>query len=87
LSCPADTAMILPIADDLVLRIKAWDVTVDSFLASAVCLSQRMSTPFSTYLESRRDEDPAAHGSGCENSMDQVRKASGNAGSLHSPQG
>jgi hypothetical protein len=33
LFCSAATAMILPITDDLVLRINAWGVTVDSFLA------------------------------------------------------
>jgi hypothetical protein len=33
LSCLAATAMILPTTDDLVPRIKAWGVSVDSFLA------------------------------------------------------
>jgi hypothetical protein len=71
--------MILSIADDLVLRIKAWGVTVDFIFGIGSMPSQRMLYTVLDVLESRRDEDPP-DGSGCENSRDQVRKASGNAG-------
>jgi hypothetical protein len=87
LSCSAATAMILPIADDLVLRIKAWGMTVDSCLASAVSPSQR--TPY-TVLDvprvSARRRFPRAR-VGLRELDGLVRKASGNTGSLHSPQG
>jgi hypothetical protein len=48
----------LAITDDLVLPMKAWGVTLSSFLPSASLPSQRTPYTVPDVLESRRDEDP-----------------------------
>jgi hypothetical protein len=50
--------------------------------------TSRLGVIVDSYLaEFRRDEDPRAHRSGCVSSIDQVRKANGNADSIHSRAG
>src|SRR4029453_17066062 len=51
---------------DLVLRIKAWVSLLIHSWHRQCAFRRECRTPFSAYLESRRDEDPPAHGLGCE---------------------
>ena len=60
-SCPAATAMILPIANDLGLR-KGLGVTVDSFLSSAPSLRRERRTQFRHTRVSARRGSPARVG-------------------------
>jgi hypothetical protein len=62
LSCPAGTAMILPMTDDLVPPIKAWVSLLSPSGIRQYAFRRESRTPFSTYLESRRDEDPPRTG-------------------------
>jgi hypothetical protein len=87
-----DDSLVLRLEDFDDKQIDAWLETWNTsnsdraFSSASTSRAARSRRILDVPRVSARRGSPA-HGSGCENSMDQVRKASGNAGSFHSPPG